>query len=241
MDADSLKTAEEVFELAVFLHSILTWLASPSVRPIVGLLAAVGAAILVVPGEWLRRPKKALVRSALIGVAWLVIVFLVGQLWPGGPEGEDDAGPGSIGDKGSRKSVVAKTEDGTGGALPELPEGGPSSASTTVHIRFFPSPESPEMALNATCRLIDLKSGEKWDIRGSNRPSFHLKLQKQLGELATSVGSSPQVVEIDGAPYPGRGTIKQIKTDVRNAFAKAGVKVDFLIGPTTTAPSQPKP
>ena len=244
-----------VYELGRFLWRVWTWLISPSVRPVVGALAAVAAAMLVVPGDWIRRPIKVLVRALLIGVVWLVIVFLAAQLWPAQGSGGGGSGGGSTGGSAT-KGPVTKPTAGRGtevgssskggshqpesipGDLPPLKTGAPSSESTTIRIRFFPSRESPQKAADLACHVYDEKLSRPSKIHVKTRDAFRRELRRVLAVLSKTAGSTAQVVEIDRFPFPGEGTIREIKAEVRRAFPEN--RVEFLIGESTKQPSEPE-
>ncbi len=225
---DELQT---LVEIGRFFLRLWTWLISPSVRPLLGIVAAVAAAMIVVPGDWLRRPTKALVRSILIGVAWVLLVVVTGFFWPADGENKGDGSGG--GDSGQQVAsggapAVASGTDGAAPSielrpLPPLPGGGRLPDGTTVHVRFFPSPQAPDWAVNLACQIVDVPANAQCVIQADTKDAFRLELSRHLDALAKSAESQPQVVVIDRHPFPGEGTILDVKSQFRRAFRHSNV------------------
>lgn len=216
-----------------FIQGLWTWMSSPTIIPLAGILAAIGAALTIRPKDWVLSIETFLARALRVGTVWILIIVFIGSLLPdkagsanGTGSGNDGANTKSTGDgKGTQEqippTVVTKAVN--------TPQGG-GRADLTV--KFVASKANETVAQKFACDLIlpgDAGNSTLVELRASNMHDFEKLLVEQLRQFkATSKTSNekrPTSVFLETNPSPGQSVLRRLSERIRIVLENCEISI----------------
>jgi hypothetical protein len=218
--------AEKSVGFFSWIGELLTWLASPSVIPWAGAVAAIIAALTVEPKTWLRSPLKSGGRAVRVAVVWMVIAWMLSsaaRLGSGRGSGEGEG----------NGSGTGKTNGTTPRAPPvaivpaQFPSGTPEHIDLVVG--FVPSVGNQSIAEDFSCDLLHNgteKKATKIEIRARDMHGFDKLLVQQLHHLDLPQAPKRPTVLIKRSPFPGENVVRRVGDKIRAVLPNATVVFD---------------
>jgi len=213
-----------------WLYDFLVWLTTPTMRPVLGAIAAVLAAMTIDPGSWFKLGRFVR-RVVQIVVVWLLLVWLLGLIpfangqgfgWgggsgTGGTGTNSGSGPGDItGTKPTRAGITV--------VAGKFPQGLPDNVLFTIE--FIPLETDPNTPRDLACDVLVREPSKTTQIRSRSMSEFDGDLASVLREIKIPENVRNPVASIRPTPYPGEGTIRRIETAIRRTLPGVGLQRD---------------
>lgn len=208
-----------------WIFDVWTWLASPSVIPWAGAVAAIVAALTVAPRAWLRSPGEFVGRAIRVAAVWLLVVWLLSSAARFG------SGRGS--GNGTKNGPEAEPGEQTPTPPVVVIKPGPFPAGQPEHvdlvISFVPSTTDPLQAREFSCDLhvkgVDANAS-KIEIRAKDNAEFKRQLENQLRNVKLPPAPKRSTIRIRRSPFPGENILRQVKEMVEKILPDSALEFD---------------
>ena len=211
------------------LFEVWKWFTTPSVMPWVGVVAAVIAALTIVPYRVFLSPRKAFAPAVQVTGVWLLVALLMTSVarFGGGVSGGE--GKAESAETGQNPSALAESRPaGIGKA--GFPAGIPKSVD--VLLSFIAAAGDSTEARQFACDLLIRGAGDEGDeaarieIRAGSMEDFLSQLEGRLGDANSGKGRTLSSVLILRNPFPGEGVLSQVRDLVQSVLPNASVHYD---------------
>lgn len=216
-----------------FIQGLWTWLSTPTIIPLAGILAAIGAALTIRPKDWVLSIETFLARALRVGSVWILIVVCIGSFLP--DKAGSDNGTGSGNENANKKK--AAEEEGNENRIPptvvtkavNTPQGG-GRADLTV--KFVASKANETVAQKFACDLLlpgDAGNSTLVELRASNMLDFEKLLVEQLRQFKATIKTSnekrPTSVFLETNPSPGQSVLRRLSERIRIVLENCEISI----------------
>jgi hypothetical protein len=194
--------------------------------PWVGVVAAVIAALTIVPYRVFLSPRKAFAPAVQVTGVWLLVALLLTSVARFGGGGSGGEGKAEGTETGQNPSALAESRPaGIGKA--GFPAGIPKSVD--VLLSFIAAEGDSTEARQFACDLLIRGEGDeaaRIEIRAGSMEEFLSQLEGRLGDANSGKGRTLSSVLILRNPFPGEGVLSQVRDLVQSVLPNASVHYD---------------
>lgn len=207
-----------------WLGDFLVWLVTPALVPMVGLIAALSAALTVEVKTWYKSTRTFLIRVFRVSLVWLLVAWILGVTGNFGADqgrGERRGNEKSAGDHLDDKSLRQAVTVVPG----QMPAGVPEHVDLVI--RFVPTATNPTVAQPFACDLFRKNSSQgavTTKIRAQNMVEFEKLLVQQLRAQDSTSSNLKNTIRVRRAPFPGENALRSVAERIRVVYPGANVE-----------------
>lgn len=212
----------ELLEWARWSWTVWTWLITPSVAPLAGVVAALCAAVTIETRSWFKAPSRCATRVVRVATVWLLLAagISIGVANVSGRDGDD------LGKTDVSEAPFPTGETETAEGPVQIPDGMPPHV--VIIIEFLPSPGNPLVALPFACSVTSLgtSSPEQITIRGKDMPEMARSLRAALQKVQLPDEKQVLTALVRRTPSPGEAVLRRIEQILRLTLPEVTVEFD---------------